>query len=246
MLSRDPMNFVFWAKIPGYAVVQMGKLMLGACDSSTLKASKATIHFERSQSILTKNFCEDDLDCLLSLFRVDWSRLGAASAEMQRCTGRHQNLSQRIPEQNDLLGVQAAVSYSFNDLSIRLYLRKKRTKTMRECYFTHTLGRPNWGNLFEFWRAKWYRRRNHQCQMLFKSFWVFFEFWHPKSVIVHGLRWLQLLQQCKHSRATLCCILTKQLIAIYFMIRYWPTSTVFNIVVFPRPRDRFFSPDHSS
>jgi len=47
---------------------------------------------------------------------------------MQRCTGRHQNLSQRIPEQNDLLGVQAAVSYSFNDLSIRLYLRKKELK----------------------------------------------------------------------------------------------------------------------
>jgi len=84
----------------------------------------------------------------------------------------------------------------------KIEVSNKKTKTTREWYFTHLPGRPHWGDRFEFWHARSYRRRNHPRQILWLSVQGFRSSHTPNFALLHRNSWSPLLQ-CKRYRATL-------------------------------------------
>jgi len=77
---------------------------------------------------------------------------------------------------------------------------KKKSNHARVIFHTFAQTPPK-GRQYEFW-LMWYRRRNHPCEILYRSVQEFRNSDTPNFSILRRLSW-SLLQQCKHYRATL-------------------------------------------
>jgi len=70
----------------------------------------------------------------------------------------------------------------FGSIGVRkIWVTKKgKLKTTRQWHFAHMSRRLQWGDHFEFWHVRWYRRRNHPTTNFVSIGSGVSEFWHPQ------------------------------------------------------------------